>query len=139
LITIGIVAGPQRGNGAGRLGCECSGIVTKVGPEAKNVQVGDRVISIANGSFATTLTTSEKLCAKMSDDLSFVEGATIPCVYGTVIYSLLDLARLQKDQVSLCHSNVEKKLIDRLIDCAHPLRVWWGWNCCNSNCENDWS
>ncbi|TVY85232.1 Highly reducing polyketide synthase FUM1 [Lachnellula suecica] len=104
LITMGIVAGPKPENGGGGLGCECSGIVTKVGSEAKNLQVGDRIISIANGSFATTLTTSEKLCTKMSDDLSFVEGATIPCVYGTVIYSLIDLARLHKDQTVLIHS-----------------------------------
>jgi hypothetical protein len=106
LITMGIVAGPKRENGGGGLGCECSGVIKKVGSEVKDLQVGDRVISIASGSFATTLTTSEKLCTKMSQDLSFVEGASIPCVYGTVIYSLIDLARLQKYQVSSSYEHV---------------------------------
>lgn len=95
-----IVPGPDRMNGEGGLGCECSGVVTKVGPNVVGLKIGDPVVSIAAGSFATKLTTREHLCTKMPDGLSFSEGATIPCVYGTAIYSLIDVARLEKGQAS---------------------------------------
>lgn len=39
----------------------------------------------------------------MPDTLSFEDGATMLCVYGTIVHSLLDLGRLEKDMVSfLC-------------------------------------
>ena len=113
-MSMGIVDLVGRG-----LGCERSGIVSrcsrphnfwqemltenfqvrKVGPQVKHLNVGDRVLCCTDGSFSTTLSTSELFCAKMSDSLSFVEAATIPCVYGTVIYGLMDIARLSKGQV----------------------------------------
>jgi NADPH:quinone reductase-like Zn-dependent oxidoreductase len=136
-----IVAGPKRENGEGGLGCECCGVVTRVGPEVKDLKVGDRVISIAPGSFATTLTASEKLCAKMPDQLSFLEGATIPCVYGTVIYSLIDLARLERGQVGVITViiTVEMYILTRnLADCPHSLRVWRSRACNNPNRKNGW-
>jgi len=96
-----IVAGPKRQHGEGGLGVECSGVVTRVGPDVKDLAIGDRVITMSPGSFATRLTTREDLCAKIPDNLGFTEAATIPCVYGTVIYSLMDVARLERGQVSL--------------------------------------
>jgi NADPH:quinone reductase-like Zn-dependent oxidoreductase len=82
------------------LGCEGSGIVRQVGPDVTDLNVGDRVLIFCDHSFSTRLITSSKLCAKMADDLSFEDAATMPCVYATVIYSLIDMARLEKAQVS---------------------------------------
>ena len=84
------------------LGCESAGIVTHVGPDVKNLKIGDRVAVFSGNSYSTTLTTSSKLCVKMADGLTFEEAATMPCVYGTVIYSLLEIAKLEKDQVRFC-------------------------------------
>jgi NADPH:quinone reductase-like Zn-dependent oxidoreductase len=99
LVSIGVVEG-KRTEGRG-LGYESAGIIREVGPEVKHLKVGDKVISSCSGSFQTSLTVTEKLCSKMADGLSFVDAATMPCVYGTVIHCLMDLARLQKYQVSI--------------------------------------
>lgn len=95
---MGIVEG-QKVEGDG-LGCEGSGIVRQAGP-ASSLKPGDRVIVFASGSFSTRLVTTSKLCVRMADDLDFTDAASMPCVYGTVIHSLLDMARLQKNQVAL--------------------------------------
>ncbi|KAF2138887.1 uncharacterized protein K452DRAFT_276732 [Aplosporella prunicola CBS 121167] len=101
LISMGVVDGNvDDGNG---LGCECAGIVTGVGPDA-SFKVGDRVAIIGGDSYSTVLKTSSALCAKIPDNLSFEDAATMPCVYTTVIHSLLDLARIEKDQTVLIQS-----------------------------------
>ncbi|KAL9609603.1 MAG: hypothetical protein Q9167_005646 [Letrouitia subvulpina] len=99
LMSMGIVDLVGRG-----LGCERSGVVRKVGPDAKHLKEGDRVLCCTDGSFSTTLSTSELFCAKIPDGLDFVEAATIPCVYGTVIYGLMDIAKLSRGQTVLIHS-----------------------------------
>ncbi|KAK3318237.1 KR domain-containing protein [Apodospora peruviana] len=121
-----ILAGPKRTHGEGGPGCECSGVVTRVRPDVKGLKVGDRVISIAAGSFATKLMTRENLCAKMPDNLGFSEGETIPCVYGTrgqtvlihsaaggVGLSAIQVAQMVGAKIYCTVSNAEK--IDFLV------------------------
>lgn len=99
LIAMGVVELNGRG-----LGCERSGIITKVGPDVKYLKNGDRVLCCSDGSFSTSLSVSELCCAKIPESLSFVEAATIPLVYSTVIHGLMDIAHLSKDQTVLIHS-----------------------------------
>lgn len=94
---MGVVDG-QVTEGTG-LGVECSGVVSGVGPDVEEFAVGDRVCVGAFNTYATRVKTTSNHCAKMPGDLSFEDGATMPSVYGTVIHSLLDLARLQPGQV----------------------------------------
>jgi hypothetical protein len=102
LISMGIVEGQMiEGDG---LGNESAGIVQKVGPDVQGLSPGDRVMIFASGAFATTLTTTEQVCVKIPDNLNFTDAASMPTVYGTVIYSLLDKARLEKGQTVLIHS-----------------------------------
>ena len=86
------------------LGCESSGIIRKVGPNTKYLKEGDRVVCCSDGSFSTTSSTTELCCAKIPDGLSFLDAATIPVVYCTVIYGLMDVARLAHGQTILIHS-----------------------------------
>ncbi|KAL3473204.1 beta-ketoacyl synthase [Aspergillus californicus] len=86
------------------LGGECAGVVRNIGPEVKNTQVGDRVIVFAAGAFATRLVTTESLCARMARGLNWAQGATMPCVFATVLYSLIDVARLKHGGTVLIHS-----------------------------------
>lgn len=102
LIAMGIVEGQLKDSSG--LGCECAGVIAKVGSGCKTLVPGDRVMVFTPGTLSTTLTTKEKLCAKIPDSLSFEDAATMPCVYGTVIHSLLDLGRLEKGQTVLIHS-----------------------------------
>ncbi|PTU17930.1 hypothetical protein P175DRAFT_0486784 [Aspergillus ochraceoroseus IBT 24754] len=97
LIAMGIVDGNE-------LGAECSGIVRKVGPAVQTLRPGDHVLVFAEGSFSSTLVTSERLCARMARNLSWAEAATMPCVFATVLYSLLDISRLKRGQTVLIHS-----------------------------------
>lgn len=83
------------------LGFECSGIVRNCGPDAHTLQVGDRVMCNSGGCFTSVVTASENLCARIPDNLSFIEAATMPIVYCTVIHCLLDVAKMQHGNVSV--------------------------------------
>ncbi|KAL8695116.1 MAG: hypothetical protein Q9224_003449 [Gallowayella concinna] len=85
-------------------GLESSGIVRKVGPDTKYLKEGDRVVCCSDGSFSTTTSITELCCARIPDTLGFLDAATIPVVYSTVIYGLTDIARLAQGQSVLIHS-----------------------------------
>ncbi|KAL9121374.1 MAG: hypothetical protein Q9187_002068 [Circinaria calcarea] len=86
------------------LGLEGAGIVRQIGSQVKTVRVGDRVAIVDNHMFSTTITTSELLCAKIPDDLSFIEASTMFFPYMTAMHSLMDVGGLEKGQSVLIHS-----------------------------------
>lgn len=81
-------------------GLESAGIVRRVGPEVKTLKPGDRVMIFGRHTFASTVTLSELLCTEIPDELSFNDAATMPCVYITTIYSMMNIGNLEKGQVS---------------------------------------
>ncbi|KAF7536474.1 hypothetical protein G7054_g4512 [Neopestalotiopsis clavispora] len=88
-----------------KLGIEGVGIVRDIGPGVRGVKVGQRVFTMmSHGCFATRLTISEEYCAPIPDRLSDEGAATMPCVFATAIYGLLDVGRLSADQTVLIHS-----------------------------------
>lgn len=91
---MGIVSASKPG-----FGLEAAGTVTRLGPEVKDLKVGDRVIFMGYGTFASHTVIPEQLCVRIPDDLSFEDGATMPCVYSTSIYSLFNVGGLTKGQV----------------------------------------
>lgn len=98
LISVGVVSEPSAiGRG---LGCECSGVITDIGPGVSKHRVGDRVIVCSSGSFTTNMDVSEHLCVTAPDTVTFEQAASMPVVYSTAIYCLLDAARLVKGMVS---------------------------------------
>ncbi len=97
---MGVVDGTKEG-----IGLEGSGIIRQIGPDVEDLEIGDRVLVFDHGCFSTRVVTSSSLCAKMPDDLSFEDAATIPCVYSTAIYSLLTVGRLEKGQVRTLKSS----------------------------------
>lgn len=102
LIAMGIVDGiVNEGDG---LGLEAAGVVEEIGPDVKDLAVGDRCIAFASGALSSHLTTTEYLCVKIPDGLSFEEAATMPTVYCTAIYSLADKAGVEPGQSVLIHS-----------------------------------
>src|SRR5436190_15044451 len=94
---MGILEGGN--NEANGLGCECAGVVQKIGWNVQNIQVGDRVMALSAGSLGTRMKTLSRVCTKIPYSLSFEDAATMPCVYVTVIRSLLDIGRLEEGQV----------------------------------------
>ncbi|KAH0559951.1 hypothetical protein GP486_003526 [Trichoglossum hirsutum] len=98
IISMGIIEGRViEGDG---LGCEGAGVVRRVGSGIKHLKPGDRVIYFGMGSFATIVKwdSSLGLVMKIPEYMSFADAATLPVVYGTVVYSLLDVARAEKGQ-----------------------------------------
>jgi NADPH:quinone reductase-like Zn-dependent oxidoreductase len=80
-------------------GYEATGIVRRVGPKAGKLSVGDRVALIGFDVFASTVTTTEKLCERLPDELDFTSGASMPLVFATAIYPLISVGGLEKGQV----------------------------------------
>ncbi|KFA77973.1 hypothetical protein S40288_07716 [Stachybotrys chartarum IBT 40288] len=85
-------------------GLEASGIVKRVGPNVSKFVAGDRVVATGTGAFSTLWTTSELLCDKLPENISFADGASMLVVYLTAIYALVNLGRLEEGQSVLIHS-----------------------------------
>ncbi|KAF4951264.1 hypothetical protein FSARC_12963, partial [Fusarium sarcochroum] len=99
-----------------QIGFECSGIVTRVGsmggaPDNNSLipydlKVGDRVcgFSTGHGRLGHIVRMHYTSVAKIPDDMSFEAGASIPIAFVTAYYSILEKARLEKDERILIHS-----------------------------------
>lgn len=88
----------------GMLGGECSGIVVAVGEGATSLNVGDKVMAIAPGTFASFATTYADLAVKKPENLSFQEAATIPIAFLTAHYALSHLAKISAGDRVLVHA-----------------------------------
>lgn len=88
-----------------RFGCEASGLVLRVGPGAAGFQPGDRIMFFANGNaFATSSVISSEVALQIPDSMSFQQAATVPVCFGTVLHSLINVARVERGQTVLIHS-----------------------------------
>ncbi|KAL2074713.1 hypothetical protein VTL71DRAFT_8492 [Oculimacula yallundae] len=85
-------------------GYEAAGVVRRVGKNVTKLRAGDRAVVLGSSTFSTVLTAPAILCEKLSDNISFLEGACIPTVFMTAVYGLMDLGHLSKDQSVLIHS-----------------------------------
>lgn len=86
------------------LGYEGAGIVRRTGPDVKKFCVGDRVLFYGKNTFSGSVTATEMLFEKLPDDLTFTDGASMPMVFVTAIYSLITIGRLERGQSVLIHS-----------------------------------
>lgn len=87
---------PTDDGGDTLLGDECSGVVTAAAEGVDDFKVGDEVIAIAQGCFASEITIDQQLVMHKPVHLNFQEAATIPVVFLTVYYALHHLAHIKK-------------------------------------------
>lgn len=85
-------------------GGDSAGIVTRVGAEVQSVKVGDRVCMQTTDSMKTYPRGHEWTTAKIADSVSFEEACAIIIPGMTALQSLVEVARLQKDEKVLIHS-----------------------------------
>ncbi len=85
------------------MGLEGAGIVTKVGEGVSRIKVGDHVMMMAEGCFASKVMVSEFAVHPIPTGWSFDDAATIPVVGLTVVYALDIIARLQPGETILVH------------------------------------
>jgi NADPH:quinone reductase-like Zn-dependent oxidoreductase/acyl carrier protein len=87
------------------LGLEAAGVVRAIGPGVDDLQIGDRVMVMGGASLFTTHALVPSInCWKFPESLSFQEAATMPCVFLTVIYGLLEVGQMRAGQTVLIHS-----------------------------------
>jgi acyl transferase domain-containing protein/NADPH:quinone reductase-like Zn-dependent oxidoreductase/acyl carrier protein len=87
-----------------RLGSDCAGEVVAVGRDVCAFQVGDRVVAMVSGAFASHATTRWEFVAPLPAGLSFELGAAIPTAYLTADITLNEIARIRRGDRVLIHS-----------------------------------
>ncbi|MFJ5035904.1 SDR family NAD(P)-dependent oxidoreductase [Streptomyces sp. NPDC088560] len=98
LVTRGMLAD------ATDLGHEAAGVVTAVGPEVRDVAVGDRVWGVFPRAIGSVAVTDARNTARIPDGWTFEEAAAAPVVFLTALYGLRDLGRLGPGQRVLVHT-----------------------------------
>ncbi|KAF2419578.1 putative polyketide synthase [Tothia fuscella] len=87
------------------LGCEASGIVARVGSRAEGFNVGDRVITHADGSFSNFIRVKPSAggVVAVPEGMDFEVATTLPIVYCTSLHAIR-VANLQRGETVLIHA-----------------------------------
>lgn len=84
---------------------EYSGIVRRVGfSEQSNFNVGDRVCVWGGSTYGNIVRVKAAGASRIPEKMPFTVAASVPLVFVTAHYSLIDVARLQPGQTVLIHS-----------------------------------
>lgn len=90
------------------LGWDAAGIISEVGSNVKNFQVGDHVFArpetTADGTYAEYTPVDENLLAKMPENLSFEEAASVPLTGLTAWQCLVDFSKIKSGDKVLIHA-----------------------------------
>src|SRR5690606_36490421 len=89
---------------AGPLGSECAGRVTRLGEGVTGFALGERVMSLAAGTFRRFVTVDARYACRIPEGISFEQAAGIPIVFLTAWYALQDLAHLKRGERLLVHA-----------------------------------
>ncbi|MHC5701545.1 type I polyketide synthase [Streptomyces tirandamycinicus] len=89
-----------------RIGFECAGTVTAVGPGVRTARPGDDVLAVdlRGGAFGTFLTVPEHSVAPLPAGLGPTAAAALPAAYATAWYALRRVAGLTAGERVLIHS-----------------------------------
>ena len=88
----------------GPFGNECAGTVTAVGDGVEHLAVGDHVVGLLAGSFASHVTGSAAFLARRPAALTAEQAVTVPIAYVTAFFALHHLGRLRAGERVLIHS-----------------------------------
>ncbi|KAH8744734.1 KR domain-containing protein, partial [Diaporthe sp. PMI_573] len=97
VIAMGQVASPY-------LGVECSGTVARIGRKVSSLKVGDRVCAMSQGAYSTYARCAATSAAVIPEDMSFEIAASIPVVYSTAYYGIVELANMRPGETILIHA-----------------------------------
>ncbi len=90
------------------LGCDCAGVIEKIGAEVRTFKPGDAVYVRLEkdriGAYADYAVANENSVALKPANLNFVEAASIPLVGLTAWQALIDIGKLQAGQKVLIHA-----------------------------------
>ncbi|KAM0809251.1 hypothetical protein AB5N19_09594 [Seiridium cardinale] len=86
------------------IGIECSGVVSRVGTDVHSLSVGDRVCAMSEGAYSTFARCPVTSAARIPPSMPFEIAASIPVVYCTAYYGLVELGRLCWGERVLIHA-----------------------------------
>jgi NADPH:quinone reductase-like Zn-dependent oxidoreductase len=82
------------------IGCECAGVVRRLGAGVTKFQLGDRIAVMRSGTYANRLQVPVQRAHLIPSWMNFEDAATIPLVYMTALYSMFHMGKLREGQVS---------------------------------------
>ena len=89
------------------LGSDLAGVVARIGPEVRGLDLGEVVFGVTNprfvGAYAEYALAEAAMIARMPARLSFQEAASVPVVSVTAWQALFEEARLKAGQTVLIH------------------------------------
>ncbi|MER6961904.1 SDR family NAD(P)-dependent oxidoreductase, partial [Streptomyces sp. NPDC000618] len=90
--------------GAASMGNEGAGVVTEVGPEVTGFAVGDRVFGMFPDAFGPHAVADQRMVAPIPDGWSWEQAASVPVVFLTAYYGLVELGTLRAGESVLIHA-----------------------------------
>jgi acyl transferase domain-containing protein/acyl carrier protein len=88
----------------GPLGGECAGRIVAVGEGVDHLHVGDDVMAVAGGSFASHVIAPAALVQRKPETMSFEEAASFPIPWVTAAFCLEHVAKLRPGERVLIHA-----------------------------------
>ncbi|MEV4054641.1 type I polyketide synthase [Amycolatopsis sp. NPDC049688] len=86
------------------MGIEGAGVVLECGEGVTGLAPGDKVMGFFPGAFGPRSVADRRMLAKIPDGWSFSEAASVPIVFLTAYYGLVDLAGLRAGESVLVHA-----------------------------------
>jgi len=86
------------------MGSECAGTVVALGDGVTQFRVGDEVVALAGGCFASHVTVPQELVFRRPEFLGMDEAAGVPIAFLTAYHGLHRLAQLQRGERVLIHA-----------------------------------
>ncbi|MBB4885423.1 polyketide synthase 12 [Streptomyces netropsis] len=86
------------------LGGEVAGVVTEVGPDVTGLAPGDRVFGLAAACLGPVAVADHRTLAPIPRGWSFTQAASVPVVFLTAYYGLVDLAGVRPGETVLVHA-----------------------------------
>jgi polyketide synthase 12 len=86
------------------IGSEGAGVVLKVGEAVTELAAGDRVMGLMPEAFGPVAVADRRTLTRMPQGWSYAEAASVPIVFMTAYYGLVDLAGLREGETVLVHA-----------------------------------
>ncbi|MCL6302900.1 type I polyketide synthase, partial [Streptomyces kronopolitis] len=89
---------------AGAFGLEGAGVVTETGPGVIGFAPGDRVMGLFPGAFGPVAVADERMVIRVPEGWSFAQAASVPVVFLTAYFALVELGGVQVGESVLVHA-----------------------------------
>ncbi|MGW1260044.1 SDR family NAD(P)-dependent oxidoreductase, partial [Streptomyces sp. NPDC002513] len=89
---------------AGRMGLEGAGVIVETGPGVDRWEAGDRVMGMLDAAFGPTAVADAREIAPVPAGWTYEQAASVPIVFLTAYYALVDLAGLKAGEKVLIHA-----------------------------------